>query len=173
MKRIFGLLMFSALLAAGCHANGQVPPATTYPVALTWTAPAPTSNWAGCTTSNPCTYAIYRAAQSGASCPDFTLPAWTEITTPTARPSGTSYTDPTAVGAVCYNAETVQTLPGQSKPSNSGPSNNALVTVPVAPTAPPLNGSPTVATALLLAAPPKELAMGAPSTLSARLVRSR
>jgi hypothetical protein len=135
MKRIFAAFAL-AVLAAGCH--GQVPPASSAKVVLTWTAPVASGNWTGCTTAAPCTYAIYRA--TGATCPASTSTAFQEVTTPTARPSGTTWTDTTATGmTVCYIAATIQGT------QNSGPSNTAgPIAVPGVPLAPAL-GTPSTA----------------------------
>ena len=158
MERIFATLAILALaLAVGCHA--QVPPASPgYNVNLTATAPVATGNWAGCTASAPCTYAVYRAA--GATCPVTTSTAWSEITNPASRPSTPAFTDTTATGlTACYDMETVQS--GQ----NSAPSNVAgPVIVPGIPLAPTL-GTPAPVVAAL--APPQ----GAPSVVgSVKLV---
>lgn len=145
------------IIAAGCHA--QVPPASTSTVNLSWTAPAASGGWAGCTTAAPCTYAIYRATFATASaCPASTNTAYTEVTNPAARPSGTTFTDATASGTVCYIGETVQGA------ANSGPSNTAgpatVAGVPLAPTL----GTPVVAQTLQPASS-KQLAQNAPMSL--------
>jgi len=138
MKRFAILLICSLIVGVGCHA--QVPPATSHVVDLVWTAPTANSTWTGCTTSAPCTYAIYRAPTSAGSCPASTNSGYVEVTNPGSRPSGTTFVDTTAGGlTVCYIAETVQGS------SNSGPSNTtAAITVPGTPTAPAL-GNPTAA----------------------------
>ena len=57
MKRIYAAL---AILAFAPLVACQVPPASPgYNVVLTATAPVASGNWAGCTTSAPCTYAFY------------------------------------------------------------------------------------------------------------------
>ena len=167
MKRVLSLLAFFPLLAvsAGC----QVPaPSKGANVNLTWTAPAAGSNWAGCTTSSPCLYAVYRAA--GTTCPATTSTAWTEITTPATRPSGTTYQDTTASGlTACYNVETVQAS------QNSAPSNTAgPLAVPGVPLAPAL-GTPTAAALVKPALPndPQMASNTAPTSLVAKVVRLR
>lgn len=161
MKRIFATLTILALaLAAGCHA--QVPPASPgYNVNLTATAPVPTGNWAGCTASAPCTYAVYRAA--GATCPVTSSTAWSEITNAASRPSTPAFTDTTATGlTACYDMETVQS--GQ----NSAPSNVAgPVIVPGIPLAPTL-GTPAPVVAAL-APPQTDKKLASPETLAANL----
>lgn len=166
MKRIVLLtVMFVAatFAALGCHA--QVPPATTYVVNLTWTAPVASGNWTGCTTAAPCTFAIYRAPQASGACPASTSTSYVAVTT---TASGTAYTDTTAPTGttVCYIAETVQSG------VNSGPSNTATATVPGLPTAPTL-GTPTTSAQLEVtqAVPSGELAMATPLKLTARIIR--
>ncbi len=137
MKKIAAILMSLGLLA-GCHA--QVPPATTHAVDLTWTAPAATSTWAGCSTSAPCVYAVYRCAGSATACGTLSSTAWAEITTAATRPSGVTYQDTGVSGGTTYSY-VVETVQGSE---NSGPSNVTTATVPQTPTAPAI-GSPTVA----------------------------
>jgi len=139
----FAIGLVLALLAVGCH--GQVPPASPgYQVNLSWTPAAASGNWAGCTTSSPCVYALYAEilAADVSACDPTTSGNYKEITTPTTRPSGSSYVDPNTTGLTkCYDVETVQA--GQ----NSGPSNIAGPAVsPGIPLAPALaTPAPTVA----------------------------
>lgn len=136
-----------ALLAAGCHA--QVPPASAgYNVNLTWTAPAASGTWTGCTTATPCVYAVYRCAGTAAACANFSGSGWAEITTPATRPSGLAYTDITATGLdVNYTVETVQ------GGANSGPSNTYNVAVPGVPLAPAMAAPGTAAAAVEMPQP--------------------
>ena len=135
VKRLSAIAI--VLLAVGCHA--QVPPASTHRVSLTWTAPAATSAWSGCTATAPCVYAVYRCTGDATACGTLSSTAWSEVTTPSTRPSGTSYIDASVGGAVyTYVVETVQGS------DNSGPSNTTAATVPGIP-APPAVGSPSVA----------------------------
>lgn len=136
MRKLFGFLL-AGLIVAGCHA--QVPPATTHVVNLSWQAPVASGTWGGCTTSAPCVYAVYRCTASAATCANTGSSSWSEITTSTTRPSGTSYTDPSAAGLTAYY--TVETVQGSQ---NSAPSNTTSVTVPASPIAPSL-GQPTAA----------------------------
>lgn len=136
MKKLSILILALAAILPGC---AQVPPATTHSVTLTWSAPASSSTWTGCTTTAPCVYAVYRCTGSATTCGTLSSTAWSEITTATTRPSGTTYAD-TAVtggGVFTYAVETVQGL------DNSGPSNTTTATVPETPVAPSI-GSPTV-----------------------------
>jgi hypothetical protein len=124
MKFAIAILAFSMMAAAGCT---QVPPATTFKVNLTWNAAQATSTWPGCTTAQPCVFAVYRAVASGAICPAFSATAWTEITTSATRPSAGAYSDKSAAGLdVCYVVETVQAS------ANSDPSNTYQTIVPAA-----------------------------------------
>lgn len=118
-----------AIATVGCH--GQIPPPTTHVVNLTITAPA------GCTTSSPCTYAIYRCSASASACADTTNTAWAEITNSANRISGTSYTDSSASGLTAYYA--ALTYQGAS---HSGASNVVgPLSVPPSPLAPVVNGT--------------------------------
>jgi hypothetical protein len=125
MIRKFAALAVLALgFAAGCHA--QVPPASPgYQVVITATAPVASGNWAGCTTSAPCTYAFYAETITGTSCDPTTSTNYKEITTatsgqPNSRPSTPNFVDPNTTGLTrCYDVETVQGA------ENSGPSNVA------------------------------------------------
>ena len=139
MKKLFPLIL--ALVAAiGCH--GQVPPATTHSVKLTWTAPVASSTWSGCTTTAPCVYAVYRCTGTSTSCPSVptTNTAWSEITTPSTRPSSVTYVDTGVTGGstYTYTVETVQSN------TNSSPSNTTTAIVPQTPGSPTLS-SPTTA----------------------------
>ena len=157
MRKI-GFIFCLILVIAGCRAgNTQVPPATQHSVGLTWTAPVANANWAGCTTSAPCLYGIYKCTVSATVCADTNNVAWNEITTPTTRVSGTSYLDSSvSAGNIWYVAKTFQGT------SSSGPSNISQATVPGVPTAPPLNTTvASVDTKPLIAVPAatQELAM--------------
>ena len=170
MKKLASLVCLGVFaLGVGCRA--QVPPASNHVVNLTWTAPASTGTWSGCTTSNPCVYAVYRCSSGATICGDTSQSAWKEITTIATRPSGTAYTDSTAAGLTAYYV--VETVQGSS---NSGPSNTTVpLTVPGTPTA-PLIGAPTTAEnvgAPLPAATSKELAANevAPLQVVAKLGR--
>lgn len=170
MKRTIVIFAFLVLAAAGCRA--QVPPATSFKVNLTWNAPQATSTWLGCTTAQPCVFAVYRTATTGATCPAFTSTAWTEITTSATRPSADAYSDKSAAGLdVCYVVETVQAS------ANSDPSNTYQTIVPAALSSPgALSGANIAAMAPPLEnlAPlpdgTKEISM-APSGLKANLER--
>jgi hypothetical protein len=141
-RLLTSLSLLALTLTAGCHA--QVPPASPgYNVNLSWSAPAANGNWAGCTATAPCVYAVYRCTGTAAACVTFSSTGWTEITNASTRPSGLTYTDTTATGlTVNYALETVQGS------SNSGPSNTYNVAVPGIPLAPTL-ASPSDAAAHL------------------------
>ncbi len=140
MRKIFFPLVVALVVAVGCH--GQVPAATQHSVTLSWTAPSAGSAWGGCTTALPCVYAVYRCAGTATSCPapPTSSTSWAEITTPTTRPSGTTYVDTAVTGGTAYTyvVETVQAS------TNSGPSNTTTANVPQTPVAPSI-GTPTVA----------------------------
>lgn len=161
-KTIF--LLAAALISAGCH--GQVPPASTHVVDVTWTAPTATAGWTGCTTTAPCVYAVYRCTDTAANCASTSSTSWKEITTPASRPSSTSFTDSNAAGLTAYyNVETVQGS------ANSAPSNTVgPLTVPAAPGAPSL-GNPAIASNSPERALPQEsqLAKLNPVSLMARV----
>lgn len=127
MNKILAIAILSVSAIAGCH--GQVPPATTHVVNLTLTPPA------SCTSG--CTYAIFRCSASASVCADTTNTAWSEITSPTTRFSGTAYTDSSASGLTAfYVAETYQ------GGAHSGPSNTVgPLVVPASPLAPVVNGT--------------------------------
>lgn len=133
MKRLLSLSIV-ALATVGCHA--QVP-VTTHSVTLTWTAPAASGNWGGCTAASPCTYVASRItlASGTTTCPapNVTTPNYTPLNA--ASPvSGTTLTDTGAVGLTV--AYIVQTEQGGSV---SGPSNCAgPLVVPASPLAPTL-----------------------------------
>ena len=131
MKRKLAALAILALGFAGCHA--QVPSAPSVGVTLTWAAAT------SCGTGQPaCTYAVYRCT---ATCGSLSSTTWAEITNPSARPSGTTFSDTTVPPGVTadYVAETIQ------GGVNSEPSNMASVAVPGIPTAPALNTPTTMA----------------------------
>lgn len=171
MKRILAIF---ALVAAPLLAGCQAPAPSTSQVALTWTAAAPSGNWAGCGSPSTCSYAIYRAPASSGACPASSNASFAEVTNPAARPTGTSWTDTTAAGlTVCYIAETWQSG------LNSAASNTAgALQVPGVPLAPTL-AAPTLATTVkpvlpLPATQPGVYArnwapIAKPGTLSARL----
>lgn len=123
-------------LSVGC-AHGQVAP-TNHQVALTWTAPAASGSWAGCTPSAPCTYVISRITVTGSTCPaaNVATPNYTPLNASSAV-STTSYNDTSASGlTACYIAQTEQ---GSAV---SGPSNVAgPFVVPANPLAPSLTGA--------------------------------
>jgi hypothetical protein len=136
-KSLLSVIVMAASLA-GCHA--QVPPATGYKVSLSWTAPVAGSGWTGCTTTAPCVYAVYRCTATASTCGSTVNTAWSELTAPATRPSGTAYTDTTvASGVTAYYA--VETVQGSA---NSGASNVVTMIVPGVPSAPALN-TPTTA----------------------------
>ncbi len=171
MNRILAAL---AILAFAPLVACQVPPASPgYNVVLTATAPVASGNWAGCTTSAPCTYAFYAEtlATGTGSCDPTTSTNYHEITTPTARPSAPTFTDTVSTGLTrCYNVETVQAT------ANSGPSNTAgPVAVPGIPLAPALTTPSTVIAAMdkpePTASQPVLAKLTAPEELMARLER--
>ena len=136
MKK-FALLIL-ALVAVGCH--GQVPPATSHSVSLSWGAPASSGTWSGCTPTAPCVYSVWRCAGSATACGTLSSTAWAEVTTSTTRPSATSYVDSTVAAGISYTYA-VETVQGSD---NSGPSNTTTANVPQTPVAPSL-GSPAIA----------------------------
>jgi hypothetical protein len=141
VKNLTATLMLLPLMAISAGCKAQAPPASPgYKVSLTWTAPAASGTWAGCTTAAPCAYAVYaETLVSGSTCDPSTSTNFKEITTSATRPSSPAYTDASATGLDrCYLVETVQGS------QNSAPSNIVNVSVPGIPLAPTL-GSPTVA----------------------------
>ncbi len=136
-KKLSVLILALAAILPGC---AQVPPATTHSVTLTWTAPASNSVWTGCTTTAPCVYAVYRCTGSATTCGTLSSTAWSEITTPSTRPSALTYVDIGVTGGTSYTytVETVQLN------TNSSPSNTTTALVPQTPGSPTL-GSPTSA----------------------------
>lgn len=146
MKKLFSLLALLALAAAGCHSNAQIPPASAgYKVNLTWNAPTAGSGWGGCTTSAPCSYAVFaETLAAGATvCDPASNANWKEISTPTARPTTAAFTDGAATGLNrCYGVQTVQAA------QNSTPSNTFEIQVPGIPLAPQLLAPATAAATL-------------------------
>lgn len=134
-------LIFLAF-SVGCG-HAQVRP-TAFQVDLTWTAPAASGGWAGCTTAVPCVYVASRItiASGVTTCPaaNVATPNYTPLNT-SSPAAGTSYVDAGATGlTVCY---LVQTEQGSAV---SGPSNVAgPFAVPASPLAPSLSGNQTVA----------------------------
>ncbi len=120
MKRLFLLLPFFALIAAGCRAQL---PSTVWTVNVAATAPA------NCTATHPCTLAISSAQVAGSSCP--ALGGYVQVCT--IASNGTSCTDSTVKSGqnYCYIAQTIQDG-GTSLPSPV----SAPVAVPQVPTAP-------------------------------------
>lgn len=140
MRKILALALFAVASVAGCH--GQIPPPTTHVVNLTLTPPA------SCTTASPCTFAFYRCSGSSSACADTTNTAWSEITSPTTRVSGNSYTDSNASGLTAYYAAVTFQGTAHSGPSNIvGP-----LTIPASPLAPTVNGTTAQAEPLPLKA---------------------
>lgn len=130
------LLSFLALgwLSVGC-AHAQVAP-TNHQVALSWTAPAASGSWAGCTASAPCTYVVSRFTGPACAAVNPTSPNYTPLNA--ASPvSATNFTDTSASGlTTCYIVQTEQGT------AVSGPSNVAgPFVVPANPLAPSLAGS--------------------------------
>jgi hypothetical protein len=139
---------------AGCRA--QVPPATGYKTNLNWQAPVvdPIKNplWLGCTTSNPCTYGVYRCIGSTATCSNTASTGWSELTTPAARVSGLTFIDSTVPSGVQANYSVV-VFQGTA---DSGPSNIMAFNIPGVPP-PPVLGNPSLATALTYRLPDRSL----------------
>ena len=136
------LYAFLAWVSVGC-AHGQVKP-TAFQVDLSWTVPAASGSWAGCTTAAPCTYVASRIAlAAGATtCPAANVATPNYVPLNTASPTtSASFDDTTAVGlTVCYIVQTEQGT-AVSQPSNvAGP-----FAVPASPLAPSLTGNQTVA----------------------------
>jgi len=126
----FAIAVFLALVALAA-AHGQsvtVPPASSYQVALSWTAPA------SCTAATPCTYNVYRVAGTvtiGAGTTGATLVGTTAAQVVT-------YTDATVAAGNTYSYA-VETVQGGA---NSAPSNTFTISIPLTPSAPAgLNGS--------------------------------
>jgi hypothetical protein len=173
MKKACLFPLILATAALGCHA--QVPP-TTYSVSLTWTAPAASGSWAGCGTGQPaCSYVLSRAsvASGTTACPATTGSNYTPLNQ-SAPATGTSYSDASATGSVCYVAQTVQSG-AYSQPSS--PSN--VIVVPGLPSAPGIPGGTATETQAqmetpatpLLSGKPTSLSLAGPQTLVARLGR--
>lgn len=153
-------------LSVGCG-HAQVKP-TSFQVSLSWTAPAASGGWAGCTTASPCSYVASRItlASGVTACPaaNVSTPNYTPLNT--ASPStSASFNDTTAVGLnVCYVVQTEQGT-AVSQPSNvAGP-----FVVPASPLAPSLTGNQTTAEVKPFVAPSGTA--DAP-VLSARLVQA-
>ena len=130
MKSIFAALVILAIATVAHAQTVTVPQASTYAVAVAWTGPA------SCTTTAPCTYAVYR------------VPGTTTITAGT---TGATLVGTTASQIVAFTDNTVTA--GQTysyavetvyEGANSGPSNTVTVTIPLVPSAPTgLTGSVT------------------------------
>lgn len=162
MNRLSLLLLLAAL---GCHA--QVP-ATTYVVSLSWTAPAASGSWAGCGTGQPaCTYVLSRAQAVSGACPATTGTNYTPLNQPSPA-TGTTYTDATAAGSVCYVAQTVQSG-AYSQPSAS----SNVIVVPAVPGQPGQPGGAPTQTQAILVTPETKPTLAAnlsgPHTLVAKL----
>lgn len=116
MKTLFALAFFAVASVAHGQTLSAPPPANSFSVALTWTAPA------GCTAATPCAYTVWRTV-SGASTWSLVLTtaAQTVTASDTTVASGTSYQ---------YIVETIQSG------ANSAPSNVVTVAVPLVPAAP-------------------------------------
>lgn len=102
--------LFLGWISVGCG-HAQVKP-TAFQVDLTWTAPAASGSWAGCTASAPCTYVASRIALTAGTttCPaaNVATPNYIPLNTASPVASG-SYNDSTAVGlTVCYLVQTEQ-----------------------------------------------------------------
>jgi hypothetical protein len=168
MKRILAALSLLPLLtlSAGCQVP---PPSKGYNVTITGTAPVASGNWAGCTTGNPCVYAVYRCTL-GTACTSTSSTGWAELTTATTRPSTPLWVDPNATGLTAYyDMETYQGT------QNSAPSNVASVAVPGIPLAPALN-TPTAAGLVRpvlpgVPGPSQQLAFNAPTGVTAKVQR--
>jgi hypothetical protein len=124
--KYLALALLALSLTAGCHA--QVPPATPQPsVVLNWTAPAASGSFTGCTSSQLCTYAVYRDSVSTTD--PITSSNWKRIDAQGATTTGVAgftYTDSSpASGNDAYAVETIW------QNANSGPSNIVSVAVPV------------------------------------------
>lgn len=141
---IFPVFVFLAWITTGC-AHAQVTP-TNHQVNLTWTAPAASGSWGGCTTSAPCTYEVSRIAlTTGAtSCPAPNVA--TPNYTPLAPATGTTFADTGATGlTACYIVQTEQGG-AVSQPSNTaGP-----LVIPANPLAPSLTGNEATAAPLVM-----------------------
>lgn len=151
--KYLALALLALTVTAGCHSSaGQLPPATPPPaVSLSWSAPVPNASsggsFSGCTTSQPCTYSVYR--DSSGTCDVATSANWKRIddtasgvTATTPGVSSLTFLDSSpSSGSDCYAVYTIW------QGANSAPSNTASVSVPTVgiPTAPGLN--PPTATA--------------------------
>lgn len=142
MKR-FWMSLSMVLLTVGCRA--QLPVASMPAVGVSWTIPAASGSFGGCTVAKPCTFAVARAPVVSGSCPVSTDTSWVEITSPTSRPSGSTWTDTSVSGTVCYAVTTYQS---GFHSAASAPS--AQLTVPAVPLA-PTNVTPAVQSANLSA----------------------
>jgi hypothetical protein len=130
-------------LSVGCG-HAQVTP-TNHQVSLSWTAPAASGSWAGCTTASPCTYVASRITITGTTCPavNVSTPNYTPLNS-SSPVSTVTFVDTGASGlTACYIVQTEQGS-AVSQPSNvAGP-----FVVPGNPLAPSLTGQEAVAAPL-------------------------
>lgn len=131
MKRTTLFLALTFVLFLSCAGLGAQMTQTNYQVNLTWTAPsAVTGGWAGCTTTAPCSYSVWRTtlAAGATACPTAAA-SYAEVSNPASLPTAASYADTTvaANSNYCYTVQTVQE--GASSP----PSNSVELSVPALP----------------------------------------
>ena len=125
---IAALVLTAAAFPAVSHAQ------TGHHVNLTWSDPAPSGAFTGCTLSQPCTYILYRASLPAgtASCPAATDPSFVPLN-PGSPVSGDAYTDYAAGLTVCYYATTVWQGQASSPSTAAGPlvvPANPIITTP-------------------------------------------
>jgi len=165
MKKI-GMLLLFAVAALGCHA--QVPPSN-HTVQLSWTVPQATGSWAGCTTTNPCSYVVSRAtvASGTTSCPGTTGTGYTPLNQ-SSPATDTSFTDTGASGTTaCYVAQTIQGSAVSLASNAAGPL--VVPANPLAPTLKPPTTAQNAEPALPLEPSGTEVAESVPLRLTVRL----
>lgn len=125
MRILKTILIVVAALVAPMAVQAQ----TAHTILVSWTTPAATSTWTGCTTADPCTYGLGRASISkGGVCPSATVASYPQLTTTSALSITDAAVTPGA--EYCYVAWTIQDA------TDSALSSIAYATVPVATVAP-------------------------------------
>ena len=135
-------LILGAAAAASAQAASPMTQ-TSFQVALTWSLPAASGTFTGCTSSTPCAFVVWRAPAtvSGgtATCP--TAASSYMLLTTTAS-QATTYSDQSVTSGAteCYVLQSSQGASG-----NGAPSAPFQAAIPTAPTS-PSNGAATVTT---------------------------
>lgn len=128
MKKIFLFVVFAGLLVFGSSAESQITQ-TSFQVNLSWTVPAASPGWSGCSTSAPCTFLVSKTPVTGTTCP---LTASSYSSVGVSAPQATAYVDSSVTSGTSY-CYVVQT---QQASAVSGSSAPAFVVVPGTPGVP-------------------------------------